>query len=320
MKSLFLTAISEQMYKRRYSKRTIKTYLHWIAEYIRFHDKKHPSTMGDTEVESFLSDLVNRKNVAANTQAVALNALVFLYREILKSPLSQSLNFVSSQKTQKLPVVLTHQEIKRFLEGCETKYHLPCALMYGSGLRIIETVRLRIQDIDFDYRCIKVIDGKGGKNRVVTLAPELFDALRLQIKHAEYCLSLDNANPAFSGVWMPHRLREKYQHESRSLPWQYLFPSNKLSIDPESGLARRHHLDEKQIQRSVRKTAIQVGIKKHVTPHTLRHSFATHLLQSGADIRTVQAQLGHTDVRTTQIYTHILQNGAHGVTSPLSRI
>lgn len=320
MKSLFLQAISEHMYKRRYSKRTIQTYLRWIAAFIRFHDMRHPSTMGDTEVEQFLNYLVNQRDVAANTQAIALNALVFMYRDFIQNPLSQKLDFVSSQKKTKLPIVLTRTEVKRFLEHCPVQHHLACSLMYGSGLRIMETVRLRVQHIDFDYKCIQVIDGKGGKNRVVTLAPELFSAIRTQIELVQYTLARDNDNPSFSGVWMPHRLRDKYQSESKDLPWQYLFPAKDLSKDPESGLVRRHHIDEKQIQRAVRKTAKQAGIDKHVTPHTLRHSFATHLLQSGADIRTVQAQLGHSDVRTTQIYTHILQNGAHGVTSPLSNM
>ncbi|MGF1767068.1 integron integrase [Enterovibrio makurazakiensis] len=320
MTSPFLQMVSEKMYVQRYAKRTIQTYLHWISAYIRFHQMRHPSTMGDKEVEEFLNDLVNIKDVAANTQALALNALVFLYKDILDGPLSLKLNFVSSKKKQKLPEVLTQSEIKRFLEYCPTKHHLACSLMYGSGLRLMETVRLRVKHVDFDFRCIKVIDGKGGKNRVVTLAPELFNALRAQIQQVDYVLNLDNNNPRFSGVWMPHRLREKYQTQSRALPWQYLFPSQNLSEDPESGLVRRHHIDEKQVQRAVRTTTKLADIKKHVTPHTLRHSFATHLLQSGADIRTVQTQLGHSDVRTTQIYTHILQNGAQGVTSPLSRI
>ncbi|RJX75731.1 integron integrase [Vibrio sinensis] len=320
MKSPFLKMIQEKMYLKRYAKRTIETYLYWISAYIRFHHMRHPSTMGDTEVEAFLNHLVNEKNVAANTQSLALNSLVFLYKEIVKQPLSQTLNFVSSQKKQKLPEVLTHSEIKRFLDHCSPKHYLACALMYGSELRLMETMRLRVKDINFDYHCINIVDGKGGKNRIVTLAPELFHALRAQINHVSYVLSLDNNNPNFSGVWMPNRLRDKYRSQAQTLPWQYLFPSQNLSTDPESGLLRRHHIDEKQVQRAVRKTTELAKINKHVTPHTLRHSFATHLLQSGADIRTVQSQLGHSDVKTTQIYTHILQNGAQGVTSPLSRI
>ncbi|RXJ72088.1 integrase [Veronia nyctiphanis] len=318
MRSVFLTMISEFMYERRYAKRTIKSYIRWIAAFIRFHDMRHPAQMGDRQVTAFLNHLVHTKDVAASTQASALNALVFLYREIIKQPLSVELHFIKSQKKRKLPVVLTQDEVARLLRQCDDRTYLPCALLYGSGLRVMEVVRLRTQDIDFDYKCIRVWDGKGGKNRVVTLAAELLDGLHTQIRLVDEQLKRDLQNTDFSGVWMPHRLREKYQQQCKMLGWQYLFPSSKLSVDPESESVRRHHIDEKQLQRAVTRSAKEAGIKKHVSPHTLRHSFATHLLMSGADIRTVQAQLGHSDVRTTQIYTHILQQGGMGVTSPLS--
>ncbi|EOD77767.1 Integron integrase IntI4 [Grimontia indica] len=320
MKSPFLSAVQEMMYTKHYSQKTVKAYIYWITDFIRHNNMTHPSKMGDLEVENYLSFLANQKNVAANTQSLALNALVFLYRDFIKTPLSISLDFASSKRKQKLPVVLTQSEVKTLLSHCPANHYLPVALMYGSGLRLMECMRLRIKDIDFDYRCIRVFDGKGSKNRIVTLAPELIAPLKEQINIVERLLKLDIDNPYYEGVWMPNRLRIKYASERKKQPWQFLFPSSKLSVDPETGAIRRHHLHEKQLQRSLRDCARKANIQKHVTPHTLRHSFATHLLQSGADIRTVQSQLGHSDVRTTQIYTHILQNGANGVKSPLSSI
>ncbi|MDN3380278.1 MULTISPECIES: integron integrase [unclassified Pseudoalteromonas] len=320
MKSPFLTMISEQMYLKRYAKSTIKAYLYWIAAFIRFNSMRHPTTMGDNEVELFLNHLVNQQNVAPNTQTQALNALSFLFKEVIKKPLSLSLDFIKSKRATKLPVVLTQQEINLFFKVCSAKHYLPCGLLYGSGMRLMEVLRLRVQDIDFDYNCIRIWDGKGGKNRVVTLATELIPQIRTQIQLVESYLQLDLNNPLFCGVFMPHLLRKKYPNHNKQLGWQYLFSSYKLSIDPQSKQLRRHHIDEKQLQRAVKKAACDAQINKHVTPHTLRHSFATHLLQSGADIRTVQAQLGHSDVRTTQIYTHVLQQGANGVISPFSRL
>ncbi|MGR3981792.1 integron integrase [Pseudoalteromonas sp. 1181_04] len=320
MKSPFLTMISEQMYLKRYAKSTIKAYLYWIAAFIRFNSMRHPTTMGNNEVELFLNHLVNQLNVAPNTQTQALNALSFLFKEVINKPLSLSLDCVKSKRATKLPVVLTQQEINHFFKVCSAKHYLACALLYGSGMRLMEALRLRVQDIDFDYSCVRIWDGKGGKNRIVTLAIELIPQLRAQVQLVNSYLQLDLKNPLYSGVYMPHLLRKKYPNHNKQLGWQYLFPSYKLSVDPESKQLRRHHIDEKQVQRAVKKAAKDANINKHVTPHTLRHSFATHLLQSGADIRTVQVQLGHTDVRTTQIYTHVLQQGANGVISPFSRI
>ncbi|NMR27501.1 integron integrase [Pseudoalteromonas sp. NEC-BIFX-2020_015] len=320
MKSPFLTMISEQMYLKRYAKSTIKAYLYWIAAFIRFNSMRHPTTMGDNEVELFLNHLVNQQNVAPNTQTQALNALSFLFKEVIKKPLSLSLDFIKSKRATKLPVVLTQQEVNLFFKVCSAKHYLPCGLLYGSGMRLMEVLRLRVQDIDFDYNCIRIWDGKGGKNRVVTLATELIPQIRTQIQLVDSYLQLDLNNPLFCGVFMPHLLRKKYPNHNKQLGWQYLFSSYKLSIDPQSKQLRRHHIDEKQLQRAVKKAACDAQINKHATPHTLRHSFATHLLQSGADIRTVQTQLGHSDVRTTQIYTHVLQQGANGVISPFSRL
>jgi integron integrase len=276
--------------------------------------------MGDNEVEQFLNHLVIKLDSAPSTQASALNALVFLYKDIVGKPLNIKLNFVKSSRQPKLPVVLTIEEVKTLLAYINAKNKLLVSLLYGSGLRLMEAVRLRVKDIDFEFSCLKIWHGKGGKNRVVTLAPELHQALRSQIVLVEQYLHSDIAHPEYAGVYLPNRLRIKYQGASRTLPWQYVFPSVRLSVDPESKLIRRHHCDETSIQRNVRNAAMKARIKKHVTPHTLRHSFATHLLQSGADIRTVQDQLGHADLRTTQIYTHILQRGGNSVVSPLSRL
>ncbi|WP_293747215.1 integron integrase [uncultured Paraglaciecola sp.] len=319
-KSPFLTHVSESMYQRHYAKKTIESYIHWIYRFICFHQKRHPAQMGDNEVEQFLNYMVFKLDSAPSTQASALNALVFLYKEIIKKPLRIKLNFMKSNRQAKLPVVLTFEEVKSLFEFVNAKHRLLISLLYGSGLRLMEAVRLRVKDVDFDYSCLKIWYGKGGRHRVVTLAPELHQAIRSQIVLVEQYLQSDLAHPEYAGVYLPNRLRIKYQSAIKTLPWQYLFPSIKLSIDPESKLLRRHHSDETTVQKSVRSAAFKAKIQKHVTPHTLRHSFATHLLQSGADIRTVQDQLGHADLRTTQIYTHILQRGGNSVVSPLSRL
>ncbi|MBJ2136789.1 integron integrase [Paraglaciecola chathamensis] len=318
--SPFLTMVAEEMYKKRYAKRTIESYIKWIRRFILFHNKQHPTYLHDNEVEAFLSHLVLKQDCAANTQSSALNALVFLYRDIMDKPLTLKLNFVKSNRQQKLPVVLTIDETRRFFAVINAHQKLATSILYGSGLRLMECVRLRVQDIDFDFKSIKVWFGKGGKHRVVTLADNLIPTLRQQISLVKHYLEADIQNPEFAGVWLPHRYRIKNQSANKTIGWQYLFPSARLSKDPESNLMRRHHIDESSVQRAVRDAARKAKIDKTVTPHTLRHSFATHLLQSGADIRTVQDQLGHSDLRTTQIYTHILQRGGNSVVSPLSRL
>jgi len=320
MQSKFIKSVNDFMVVKRYAKRSIRTYLIWIADYIRFHQYQHPAKLGDDDVVAYLTHLAVKRNHAANTQASALNALVFLYGKYLHQPLSKDLEFVNSGRSKKLPVVLTVNEVKALLSQLPSSKHLPISMLYGSGLRLMECVRLRVQDIDFDYKNVRIWDGKGGKHRVVTLSEALIPALRTQVDVVRGVLNNDLMVSAYQGVWLPDRLEKKYGGANKTLAWQYLFPSGNLSIDPASNKLRRHHIDEKQLQRAVRSTALKVGIEKPVTPHTLRHSFATHLLLRGADIRTVQDQLGHADVKTTQIYTHVIQRGGNAVLSPLESV
>ena len=318
--SPFLNSIREFMLVRRYSRRTIKSYLYWIKYFIIFSGKKHPSEVGAAEVERFLTFLAVERHVSAATQAIALNSLVFLYHKFLDIGLGDFSAFRKSSRQARLPTVLTREEVYSLLSQLRGTQRLMASLLYGSGLRRIELVRLRVKDLDLDNLQIQVWNGKGFKHRLVTLAPELVASIRGQIDHVRLLLKDDLGQPEYAGVWMPDALSRKYPQASRSLAWQYFFPSTRLSFEPGTRNLRRHHFDETNINKVLRKAASTAGIQKQVGSHTLRHSFATHLLQSGADIRTVQEQLGHSDVRTTQVYTHILKQGAHGVRSPLSSL
>jgi integron integrase len=320
MQSPFLHSVSEFMYLKRYAKKTVDTYLKYIAQFIRFNQMHHPKIMGDVEVEAFLSHLVTSRKVSVSTQTVALNALVFLYKDYFDSPLSLDMTFVRSNKQAKLPVVLTPNEIARFFAQLAPLHHLQISLLYGSGLRLMECMRLRVKDIDFDYKNIRIFNGKGGKHRIVTLSEKLIPALVSQISMVKAQLEKDKLNEEYAGVYLPNALQEKYKNAAYDLNWHYLFPSTRLSIDPQSKRVRRHHLDERGIQRSVKKAAAKAQIEKNVCCHTLRHSFATHLLLNGSDIRTVQDQLGHSDISTTQIYVHVLQRGGNAVISPMDNI
>lgn len=318
MNSPFLKAIAENMRMRRYAKRTIKAYIYWITYFIRFNNKKHPSLCHDVEVEQFLSHLANHKNVAPKTQALALNALVYLYKEFLDNPLTLSLKYNRTTAQPKLPVVLTPSEVSLLLSQIPATLLLPVKLLYGSGLRLMEVVRLRIQDIDFDYLSVQIWYGKGGKHRRVTLAKELIEPLKGQIEYAQLLFNSDMKNSEYGGVYLPYAQADKYPDAPKEFKWHYLFPSNRLVMDPTINKYRRYHIHESNLQKAVRNTTKKVEIHKQVTCHTLRHSFATHLLQRGADIRTVQEQLGHSDLSTTQIYTHVIEAGGNGVRSPLS--
>ncbi len=320
MKNQFLLSVQDHMRTRHYASKTIEAYIMWIKKYIIFHNMEHPSKLNEKHVERFLSYLAIEKKVAAKTQALALNSINFLYREYFRTPLSLEMKFQKSQLDRKLPVVLTKNEMSQFLVHIDPKYKLHIMLLYGSGLRVMECVRLRIQDIDYHYGAIRIWQGKGGKNRTVTLAKELVPLLKQQESIALSYYKKDINSAGYDGVWLNQSLQRKYPNASLDFNWHYLFPSTKLSTDPQSSLLRRHHINEIALQRAVKRAGKDAGITKNITCHTLRHSFATHLLESGADIRTIQEQLGHSDVKTTQIYTHILDRGASGVTSPLSNI
>jgi len=318
--SPFMRSLKDFMMVRRYSLRTIDSYLYWVRYYIRFHQMRHPSELCNENVMQFLTHLAVDRTVAAATQAVALNALVFLYDKFLQKPLGDIGEFRRASRQAKLPVVLTLDEVRRFFAQLSGVHWLMAALMYGSGLRRIELVRLRVRDVDKDNLQLRIWNGKGAKHRFVTLAPELVPALLAQSERVRLVLDEDLRCPQYAGVWMPDALERKYVGAAKTLNWQYLFPAAKRSNDPASQYLRRHHFDESALNRVIRTAASRAGISKEVTCHVLRHSFATHLLQSGADIRTVQQQLGHTDVKTTEIYTHVLKQGAHGVRSPLSNL
>lgn len=316
--SPFLDAVSRHMLAHHYGKRTADSYIYWIRYYIRFHDKRHPKDMGAGEVMAFLNFLANDRRVSVATQRIALNALAYLYNKYLGKPFGQLGTFNKASRPRKLPVVLTRIEVAALLNQLKGSPWLLASMMYASGLRRLEAVSLRVNNIDFDHGLVRVWGGKGYKHRVVTLAPELYPALHKQISRVDALLQEDLANPEYCGVWLPNGLARKYPSANRSLGWHYLFPSTGLSYEPGTDNLRRHHIDESSINKLLRRAASECKVLKDVTSHTLRHSFATHLLESGADIRTVQEQLGHTDVKTTEIYTHVLKRGAHGVRSPFS--
>ena len=319
-RSIFLKSIYDFMLVRHYSKRTIHTYQHWIKQFILYHGKQHPRDLSADDVERFLTHLAVERHVSPATQSIALNALVFMYSRFLNQPLGDVSHFRRAKRQRKLPVVLTVDEVTRLLMALSGPYRLMASLLYGSGLRRIELVRLRVKDVDFDQLQIRVWNGKGAKHRLTTLAPELSAMLRSQIRAVADQLREDRRLESYAGVWMPYALARKYPSACFDMGWQYLFPSHRLSLEPGTTNLRRHHVDESGVNKMLRLAARCAGLHKDVTSHTLRHSFATHLLQAGVDIRTVQQQLGHTDVKTTEIYTHVLKQGAYGVRSPLSHI
>lgn len=303
---------------KHFSLRTEKAYLHHIRRFILFHHKRHPREMGEPEIRAYLSDLAVNKNVAASTQNVALAALLFLYKDVLKQTLERIGEVERARLPNRMPVVFTKQEAAAVLGNLSGPSYLAAALMYGAGLRLMECLRLRVKDLDFAYNQIHIRCGKGAKDRVTIFPTALKELMRRHLLRVKL-LHQQDLLEGFGKVMLPHALERKLPYAEREWAWQYLFPATKRSIDPRSGIERRHHLHEGVIQRAVKQAISKTGITKRGSCHSLRHSFATHLLEDGYDIRTVQELLGHKDVRTTMIYTHVLNRGGRGVKSPLDR-
>ncbi|MEA3486776.1 MAG: integron integrase [Thermodesulfobacteriota bacterium] len=311
-----LDQVRDVMRLKHYAFRTEQTYIGWIKRFIFFHDKKHPNTMGESEVEAFLTWLAVEKTVSKSTQNQAFNALIFLYREVLKMPLEGRIDAVRSFKKQRLPIVMSKEETQRVLNAMSGTTQLMAKLLYGSGLRLMECIRLRVKDIDFEINEIRVHSGKGDKDRLVPLPESVKPALNIHLERVKLIHEHDLAK-GYGEVYLPHALDRKYPHAGKELGWQYVFPSNKLSLDPRKNVTRRHHMDPSSLDRAIKRAVKLTGITKRITSHTFRHSFATHLLQTGTDIRTIQSLLGHNDLSTTMVYTHVLRQGGQGVKSPL---
>lgn len=303
---------------RHYSIRTEEAYVDWARRFIIFHNKRHPKDMGAEEVRDFLSHLATGRNVSASTQNQAKSALLFLYREVLHIELPWLDEVIAAKASRRLPVVLTPTEIRHLLNAMSGTMGLVASLLYGTGMRLLEGLRLRVKDVEFERREIIVREGKGNKDRVTVLPENLILPLKAHLEKVK-ALHERDLEAGFGDVYLPDALAKKYPNAGKTWGWQFVFPSAVRSIDPRSGVERRHHLYEASVQRAVREAAKLAAIHKPVTPHVLRHSFATHLLQSGYDIRTVQELLGHSDVATTMIYTHVLNKGGRGVVSPLDR-
>ena len=318
-KPRLLDLVRDAISRKHYSRRTEESYIHWIRRFIYFSGKRHPEGMGAAEVTAFLNHLARERNVAASTQNQALSALLFLYKEALGTPLPWLDDLERAIRPARMPTVLTRNEATRLLAAMRGTKLLMASLLYGSGLRLRECLSLRVKDVDFEYRQIVVRDGKGAKDRVTMLPGSVTGPLRAHLVRVRALHERDLAR-GYGDVELPHALGRKYPKAPYEWGWKFVFPSHRLSIDPDSGVIRRHHVYENFLIRGVKEAARAGGIAKHVSCHTLRHSFATHLLEGGYDIRTVQELLGHSDVSTTMIYTHVLNKGGRGVPSPLDRL
>lgn len=315
-KPRLLDQVREAIRVRHYSYRTEQQYVAWIRRYILFHGRRHPVGLGGPEVEGFLTHLATERRVAAATQAQALAAVLFLYKRVLNVDLPWLGDVVRASRPKRLPVVLSRSEVRRILSGLEGQLLLIVSLLYGSGLRVLEALRLRFKDIDLERRILVVRDGKGAKDRVTVVPDSLLDPLRAHLKwvreqHAEA------KRHGYAGVELPFALQRKYPRAHLELGWQYVFPNARPSRDPRTGAWRRHHVLLKTVQRRVKQAIQAAGIERPASCHTFRHCFATHLIESGADIRTVQELMGHASVKTTQIYTHVLNRGGLAARSPL---
>jgi integron integrase len=314
-----LDQVRERIRYFHYSIRTEEAYVHWVKGYVNFHGLRHPRELGVPEVERFLSHLANERHVSGSTHRQALSAMVFLYEKVLGIELPWLGEIGRPKGSQKLPVVLTQQEVSLLLGLIDERYQLLGQLLYGTGMRLMEGLRLRVKDIDFGHHAIIVRDGKGSKDRTVMLPSRLVEPLRAQLLRARQLWETDRAG-GHSGVWMPHALDAKYPRQGETWAWHWVFPADEHSVCPQSGVQRRHHVYEGGFQRAFKRALALSQISKSATPHTLRHSFATHLLQARYDIRTDQELLGHADLSTTMIYTHVLKVGGGGVQSPLDAL
>ncbi|RDH86170.1 MAG: integron integrase [endosymbiont of Escarpia spicata] len=317
-KPRLLDRVRAKIRVKHYSIRTEQAYVDWIRRFILYHGKRHPGLMGAKEIETFLSHLAVDRNVAASTQNQALSAILFLYRDVLEKELPLLENVTRAKKPQRSPVVLSNEEVQSVLLHLEGTHLLMASLMYGSGLRLMECVRLRIKDVELSGRQVVVRNGKGGKDRVTLLPDSLQNPLKAQIGRVR-ALHRQDIVSGFGAVYLPFALERKYPNAPKEWAWQYVFPAADLSNDPRSGVTRRHHIGEQSIQRAVKQAIRKANIEKPASCHTLRHSFATELLTSGYDIRTIQELMGHKDIRTTQIYTHVIGRGGQGVLSPLDK-
>jgi integron integrase len=317
-KPRLIEEVRRKLRTRHYSLRTEQAYVGWIRRFILANGKRHPGGMGEVEVERFLSTLATEGDVAAGTQNQALSALLFLYRHVLRVDLPWMATVVRAKRPRRVPTVLSRDEVQRLLAAMDGRTWLLASLLYGTGMRLLECLRLRVKDIDFARNAIVVRDGKGGKDRHTVLPRKLVDPLQREVERARLLHEQDLA-AGFGEVWLPHALARKYLNAARAFGWQYVFAAAKLAHDPRAGRKRRHHFDDAVLSRAIKRACQLAAIAKPVSAHTLRHSFATHMIEAGYDIRTVQELLGHKDVATTQIYTHVLNRGAGGVLSPLDR-
>lgn len=314
-----LDQVRQKIHFLHYSRQTEKAYVHWIRRYILFHNKRHPKDMRGEELSSFLNYLVNKENVSASTQNQALTAIIFLYKQILNIDVGEIPEFQYARKPKRLPVVLTQNEVKRVFEFLNEPHKTMIGLMYGSGLRLNECLELRMLDVDIERREIIVRRGKGNKDRRTLLPDFVIPGLKLAIDKVQQFHEIDQAN-GITHVHLPDALARKYPNAGKQLKWQYIFASYKTSVDPITKNIGRHHIHTKSVSRAISNAVKKANIMKHVTAHVFRHSFATHLLENGYDIRTVQELMGHSNVNTTMIYTHVLNKGGHGVKSPLDNL
>ena len=317
-RSPLLQSVREAIRVRHYSIRTERTYLTWIKRYIYFHQKRHPKDLGHEHIERFLTYLAVDGQVAPSTQNLALSALLFLYKEVLHIELPYLDNVIRAKKPSRIPVVLTKAEVRELINNINVKHQLVTELLYGSGLRLMECLRLRIKDIEYSRKIILVRDGKGGKDRVTILPDSVIEKIKIQLQVVKQ-IHVSDLACGHGQVYLPHALARKYPNAASEWGWQYVFPSSRRSIDPRTNIERRHHVGASAIQKAVKLAVRKSNINKPVSSHTFRHSFATHLIENGYDIRTVQDLMGHKDVRTTQIYTHVLNRGGNAVRSPIDK-